>query len=170
MYDPNLNFLLRHNWYLTVCYLQMSCITSDLSTRQRHEKALVWKQDLRVVPLSAFIYLLCYLDRSNIGGHISTIKHCIECWTLIVSSGNAKTLNADKGNDLMTETNISDFQYTYATYGQPCPTISWLGSQDIVSNVTQQRLTGVQNRFDGLSNCIRYIWSSIELLPEEAQA
>ena len=31
------------------------------------EKALVWKQDLRIVPLSAFIYLLCYLDRSNIG-------------------------------------------------------------------------------------------------------
>jgi hypothetical protein len=30
-------------------------------------KALVWKQDLRIVPLSAGIYLLCYLDRSNIG-------------------------------------------------------------------------------------------------------
>ncbi|KAJ0418819.1 hypothetical protein BJY00DRAFT_287074 [Aspergillus carlsbadensis] len=29
--------------------------------------ALVWKQDLRIVPLSAVIYLLCYLDRSNIG-------------------------------------------------------------------------------------------------------
>ena len=31
------------------------------------EKALVWKQDLRIVPLCAGIYLLCYLDRSNIG-------------------------------------------------------------------------------------------------------
>lgn len=30
-------------------------------------KALVWKQDLRIVPLAAAIYLLCYLDRSNIG-------------------------------------------------------------------------------------------------------
>lgn len=30
-------------------------------------KALVWKQDLRIVPLAASIYLLCYLDRSNIG-------------------------------------------------------------------------------------------------------
>jgi hypothetical protein len=29
--------------------------------------ALVWKQDLRIVPLCAAIYLLCYLDRSNIG-------------------------------------------------------------------------------------------------------
>lgn len=31
------------------------------------ERALVWKQDLRIVPLCAAIYLLCYLDRSNIG-------------------------------------------------------------------------------------------------------
>lgn len=31
------------------------------------EKALIRKQDLRIVPLSAAIYLLCYLDRSNIG-------------------------------------------------------------------------------------------------------
>lgn len=30
-------------------------------------RALVWKQDLRIVPLCAGIYLLCYLDRSNIG-------------------------------------------------------------------------------------------------------
>jgi len=31
------------------------------------QKALIRKQDLRIVPLSAGIYLLCYLDRSNIG-------------------------------------------------------------------------------------------------------
>lgn len=30
-------------------------------------KALVRKMDLRIVPLCASIYLLCYLDRSNIG-------------------------------------------------------------------------------------------------------
>lgn len=36
------------------------------------EKALVWKQDLRIVPLSAFIYLLCYLDRSNIGKNMKS--------------------------------------------------------------------------------------------------
>ncbi len=30
-------------------------------------KKLVWKMDLRIVPLSAFIYLLCNIDRSNIG-------------------------------------------------------------------------------------------------------
>jgi len=96
----------------------MSCNASDVSARQAREKALVWKQDLRVVPLSAFIYLLCYLDRSNIGTHTSTIKHSMKCWALIHSSGNAKTLNSDKGNDLMTETNISDYQYTYAVHQQ----------------------------------------------------
>jgi len=35
--------------------------------RSAAEKKLVWKQDLRIVPLSAAIFLLCYLDRSNIG-------------------------------------------------------------------------------------------------------
>ncbi|KAJ5751138.1 hypothetical protein N7533_008166 [Penicillium manginii] len=72
----------------------MTCNESVLSIDAAREKALVWKQDLRVVPLSAFIYLLCYLDRSNIG--------------------NAKTLNADTGNDLVTETKITNFQYTIA--------------------------------------------------------
>lgn len=44
------------------------------------EKALLWKQDKRIVPLSAAIYFLCYLDRSNIG--------------------NAKILNASTHHDL----------------------------------------------------------------------
>ncbi|KAK6951660.1 hypothetical protein Daesc_006183 [Daldinia eschscholtzii] len=56
------------------------------------EKALRWKQDKRIVPLSAGIYFLCYLDRSNIG--------------------NAKIMNAATGDDLMTETGMTNFQYT----------------------------------------------------------
>lgn len=52
----------------------MSGNAIDVSVRQAREKALVWKQDLRVVPLSAVIYLLCYLDRSNIGTHTSIHK------------------------------------------------------------------------------------------------
>lgn len=44
---------------------RLTCSIQDGSTLI--EKALVRKQDLRIVPLSAFIYLLCYLDRSNIG-------------------------------------------------------------------------------------------------------
>lgn len=48
--------------------------------------------DKRIIPLSAGIYLLCYLDRSNVG--------------------NAKTLNATTHHDLLSETNMSDYQYT----------------------------------------------------------
>lgn len=55
-------------------------------------KALLWRQDRRIVPLCAVIYLLCYLDRSNIG--------------------NAKVLNSSQGNDLLSETNMSNYQYT----------------------------------------------------------
>lgn len=58
------------------------------------EAALVRKQDLRIVPLSAAIYLLCYLDRSNIG--------------------NAKILNASTKNDLLSETGMTTYQYTIA--------------------------------------------------------
>ncbi|RHZ60578.1 putative MFS transporter [Aspergillus thermomutatus] len=67
---------------------------SDASYRSPREKALVWKQDLRIVPLCAAIYLLCYLDRSNIG--------------------NAKILNQDTHNDLLNETKMTSYQYTIA--------------------------------------------------------
>jgi hypothetical protein len=38
-----------------------------VGVRTHEEKNLVRKQDLRIMPLSAAIFLLCYLDRSNIG-------------------------------------------------------------------------------------------------------
>ncbi|KAI4657037.1 uncharacterized protein J4E79_007652 [Alternaria viburni] len=57
-------------------------------------RALVWKQDLRIIPLTAGIYLLCFLDRSNIG--------------------NAKTLNANAGESLLQEANMTNYQYTIA--------------------------------------------------------
>lgn len=50
-------------------YLDHEAVDPVLSAR---EKALVWKQDLRIVPLCAFIYLLCYLDRSNIGESVES--------------------------------------------------------------------------------------------------
>lgn len=56
------------------------------------ERALLWKQDKRIVPLSAAIYFLCYLDRSNIG--------------------NAKVLNASTHDDLLSGTGMTDYQYT----------------------------------------------------------
>ncbi|KAI9727584.1 MAG: hypothetical protein M1834_008023 [Cirrosporium novae-zelandiae] len=57
-------------------------------------RTLVRKIDCRILPLSAGIYLLCYLDRSNIG--------------------NAKILNEDEGNDLLQETHMTSYQYTIA--------------------------------------------------------
>ncbi|QRD92099.1 major facilitator superfamily domain-containing protein [Aspergillus flavus] len=43
------------------------------------ERALIWKQDLRILPLCAAIYLLCYLDRSNIGR-----SQVLQLFTLLV--------------------------------------------------------------------------------------
>ena len=47
--------------------VQLDSPNIDDHALEAREKALVWKQDLRIVPLCAAIYLLCYLDRSNIG-------------------------------------------------------------------------------------------------------
>ncbi|KAJ6526799.1 major facilitator superfamily domain-containing protein [Mycena capillaripes] len=58
------------------------------------EKALLRKQDIRIVPLSAAICLLANLDRSNIG--------------------NAKILNSETHNDLLSETHMTALQYTIA--------------------------------------------------------
>ncbi|KAH3920703.1 hypothetical protein HBH56_008710 [Parastagonospora nodorum] len=57
-------------------------------------RKLIWKQDLRIIPLAAGIYLLCFLDRSNIG--------------------NAKTLNANAGESLLQSTHMTNYEYTIA--------------------------------------------------------
>ncbi|KAF6824391.1 MFS transporter [Colletotrichum plurivorum] len=67
---------------------------SQPSYSPEEEKALLWKQDLRIIPLSAGIYFLCFLDRSNIG--------------------NAKILNSSSGHDMQTETHMSDHDFTIA--------------------------------------------------------
>ncbi|KAJ3542188.1 hypothetical protein NM688_g5997 [Phlebia brevispora] len=58
------------------------------------ERQLVRRIDVRLVPASMFIYLLCFLDRSNIG--------------------NAKLLNNDTGDSLLQSVHISDQQYLVA--------------------------------------------------------
>ncbi|RSL40128.1 hypothetical protein CEP53_013572 [Fusarium sp. AF-6] len=58
------------------------------------QSLLLRKQDARIIPLAAGIYLLCYLDRSNIG--------------------NAKVLNSSTKHDLLSETGMSNFDYTIA--------------------------------------------------------
>ncbi|KAJ3787504.1 MFS transporter [Lentinula aff. detonsa] len=64
-------------------------LTTDDSLRR-----LVRRLDRRVVPLAMFIYLLCSLDRSNIG--------------------NAKVLNDTTGNDLQQTIGLSSEDYTTA--------------------------------------------------------
>ncbi|CAK5271129.1 unnamed protein product [Mycena citricolor] len=73
-----------------------SGLSGDDSEKQdpQSDKSLVRKQDMRIIPLSAAIYLLCYLDRSNIG--------------------NARILNAETHNDLLTETHMTPYHYTIA--------------------------------------------------------
>jgi len=58
------------------------------------ERKLVWKQDLTIIPLSAYIYFLCFFDRSNIG--------------------NAKVLNSSTKNDMQTEIHATAYQFNIA--------------------------------------------------------
>ncbi|KAH7336757.1 MFS transporter [Rhizoctonia solani] len=58
------------------------------------ERRLVRKIDLRIIPASIIIYLLCFLDRSNIG--------------------NARLLNDTTGHSLMKSLNLTNHQYILA--------------------------------------------------------
>ncbi|KAF5344590.1 hypothetical protein D9758_013907 [Tetrapyrgos nigripes] len=58
------------------------------------ERRLVRRLDIRIVPSSMLIYLLCNLDRSNIG--------------------NARVLNSDTGDSLQQSLNLSSHDYTTA--------------------------------------------------------
>ncbi|KAJ8114491.1 hypothetical protein OPT61_g3651 [Boeremia exigua] len=57
-------------------------------------KSLVRRQDLRILPLSALCYFILNIDRSNVG--------------------NAKTMNADTQDDLLSDTNMSEHEYIVA--------------------------------------------------------
>ncbi|KAK4162433.1 MFS transporter [Cladorrhinum sp. PSN259] len=69
-------------------------LVSVVTYSQKEERALLLKQDLTIIPLCAFIYLLCYLDRSNIG--------------------NARILNSSTKNDMQTEIGASQYQFNIA--------------------------------------------------------
>ncbi|EPE09366.1 mfs transporter [Ophiostoma piceae UAMH 11346] len=58
------------------------------------ERRIVRKIDCRLIPITALIYLLCFIDRSNIG--------------------NAKILNSDKGDDILHTNHMSTYEYTIA--------------------------------------------------------
>jgi sugar phosphate permease len=67
-------------------------LDATVAVDPKRQAALVRRQDLRIIPLSAGIYLLCYLDRSNIG--------------------NAKVLNRSTGDDLLSVTGMTNYEYT----------------------------------------------------------
>ncbi|KAK5659186.1 hypothetical protein OQA88_1276 [Cercophora sp. LCS_1] len=64
------------------------------SYTRAEELALIRKQDRTIIPLCAFIYFLCYLDRSNIG--------------------NARILNSSTHNDMQTEIAATQYQFNIA--------------------------------------------------------
>ncbi|KAJ7732004.1 MFS transporter-like protein [Mycena metata] len=78
----------------TVDYKEDAESTTSYVSDEAAERALIRKQDIRIVPLSAAICLLANLDRSNIG--------------------NAKILNSETHNDLLSETHMTNLQYTIA--------------------------------------------------------
>ncbi|KAK5723584.1 hypothetical protein LTR15_005283 [Elasticomyces elasticus] len=65
----------------------------DLNDKKRARR-LVRKMDLHILPLCAWIYLLNYLDRGNIG--------------------NSKVLNSESGDDLLQQTNMTSTNYAVA--------------------------------------------------------
>ncbi|KAF9259247.1 MFS general substrate transporter [Marasmius fiardii PR-910] len=66
----------------------------DLVVDSELEKSLVRRLDVRIVPSSMLIYLLCFLDRSNIG--------------------NAKVLNSDTNSSLQQTTHTSNNEFNTA--------------------------------------------------------
>ncbi|KAK6206461.1 hypothetical protein LQW54_007754 [Pestalotiopsis sp. IQ-011] len=71
-----------------------TALTSTILTTSAEERALLLKQDIRIIPLSAAIYFLCNLDRSNIG--------------------NARILNSTNKNDMQTELGMTPVQFNIA--------------------------------------------------------
>ena len=88
------------------------------------EKALVRRQDMRLIPLCCFVYLLCFLDRSNIGTFRISSKTShnftpIPCNmksrhdAKTHSQGNAQILNSESGDDLLQQTKMTPHQFRY---------------------------------------------------------
>jgi MFS family permease len=67
---------------------------STRTRRTKEERALVWRQDIRILPLSSATYLLCFLDRANIG--------------------NARKLNSTHNNHMQYELHMTEYQFVMA--------------------------------------------------------
>lgn len=86
----------QHDFILMFCKAKDAAQAehnSWLSDKPRARK-LRRKMDMRILPLCAWMYLLNYLDRGNIG--------------------NSKLLNSETGDSLIQQTNMSNLQYAIA--------------------------------------------------------
>ncbi|TFY69965.1 hypothetical protein EVG20_g2930 [Dentipellis fragilis] len=76
-------------------------LESDYVVDKLAERRLLRRLDIRIVPITMFIYLLCFLDRSNIKLTTTT-------------QGNAKVLNSNTGDSLVQTLHITNQQYLAA--------------------------------------------------------
>lgn len=84
---------------LYVCHIPSAIISTHTQQpndfngeqTQAQTRILLRKMDMRILPVSALIYLLNSMDRSNVG--------------------NAKVMNQEEGHDLLTSTGLSQMQY-----------------------------------------------------------
>lgn len=74
--------------------IRSQAAVSTILASNTAERKLLWRQDKRIIPLSAGIYFLCYLDRSNIG--------------------NAKILNNSSHDDMQTQNGMTNYQFNVA--------------------------------------------------------
>ncbi|KAI0027953.1 MFS general substrate transporter [Vararia minispora EC-137] len=73
---------------------KVECDEAEYVVDRDAERRLVRRIDMRIVPTTMLIYLLCFLDRSNVG--------------------NAKLLNSSTGDSLVQSTHITNSQYLTA--------------------------------------------------------
>lgn len=75
---------------------------------------IVRKIDVRLMPTVALIYLLCYLDRSNIGKLFVISVEVPWQKSDAGMTGNARILNSDTGDDLMQTLRLTSHEYIIA--------------------------------------------------------
>ena len=63
---------------------------------------------------SIAMYILCFIDRSNIVSRTKTQDFCLNALINYCKKGNAKVLNSDSGDSLVQTLKISNQQYLVA--------------------------------------------------------
>lgn len=65
--EKNISPIFQHDTEATDDKVTPLTSLTYASQGTQEERALIFKQDLRIIPICSAVYLLCYLDRSNIG-------------------------------------------------------------------------------------------------------